>query len=106
MITIKNYDFLPHPQNGEVHPRVGPNTELSASELMTLSCGVIFKHIKNAIMNLWKGGICWIKTFRNNDSKVLFFLAFFVAMYVEVKAENTIYQVCQKIRKWFSAQNI
>ena len=89
----KNYDFLPHPQNGEVHPRVGPNTELSASELMTLSCGVIFKHIKNAIMNLWKGGICWIKTFRNNDSKVLFFLAFFVAMYVEVKAENTIYQV-------------
>ena len=52
MITIKNYDFLPHPQNGEVHPRVGPNTELSASELMTLSCGVIFKHIKNVIMNL------------------------------------------------------
>ena len=42
---------------------MGPNTELSASELMTLSCGV------------------------------LFFLAFFVAMYVEVKAENTIYQV-------------
>ena len=73
---------------------------------MTLSSGVTFKHIKNVIMNLWKGGICWIKTFRNNDSKVLFFLAFFVAMYVEVKAENTIYQVCQKIRKWFSAQNI
>ena len=44
--AIKNHDFLPHPQNGEVHPRVGPNTELSASELMTLSCGVIFQHIK------------------------------------------------------------
>ena len=29
-------------QNGEVQPRVGPNTELSASELMTLSCGVLF----------------------------------------------------------------
>ena len=43
-------------------------------------------------MNLWKGGI----SFRNNDLKVLFFLAFFVAMYVEVKAENTIYQVCKK----------
>ena len=35
----------------------------TSSELMTLSCGV------------------------------LFFLAFFVAMYVEVKAKNTVYQV-------------
>ena len=43
--------------------QVGPDTELSTSELLTLSCGV------------------------------LFFLSFFVAMYVEVKAEFTIYQV-------------
>ena len=44
--------------------QVGPDTELSSSELLTLSCGV------------------------------LFFFSFFVAMYVEVKAEFTIYQVC------------
>ena len=44
-------------------PQVGPDTELSTSELLTLSCGV------------------------------LFFLSFFVAMYVEVKASDTIYQV-------------
>ena len=43
--------------------QVGPDTELSTSELLTLSCGV------------------------------LFFLSFFVAMYVEVKASDTIYQV-------------
>jgi len=53
-------------QNADIQPRVGPDTELSASELMTLSCGV------------------------------LFFLSFFVAMYVEVKAENTIYQLICK----------
>ena len=40
---------------------------LTSSELMTLSCGV------------------------------LFFLAFFVAMYVEVKAKNTVYQVMTSI---------
>ena len=51
-------------QDRGTRPKVaGPNTELSSSELMTLSCGV------------------------------LFFLAFFIAMYVEVKAKNTIYQV-------------
>lgn len=66
MITCSIVTILCFKQNGEVHPRVGPNTELSASELMTLSCGV------------------------------LFFLAFFVAMYVEVKAENTIYQLICK----------
>jgi len=47
-------------------PKVGPDTELSSSELLTLSCGV------------------------------LFFFAFFVAMYVEVKAEYTIYQLICK----------
>jgi len=66
MITCSIVTILCFKQNGEVQPRVGPNTELSASELMTLSCGV------------------------------LFFLAFFVAMYVEVKAENTIYQLICK----------
>ena len=43
--------------------QVGPDTELSSSELLTLTCGVFF------------------------------FFSFFVAMYVEVKAEYTIYQV-------------
>jgi len=47
-------------------PKVGPDTELSSSELLTLSCGV------------------------------LFFFSFFVAMYVEVKAEYTIYQLICK----------
>jgi len=47
-------------------PKVGPDTELSSSELLTLSCGV------------------------------LFFFSFFVAMYVEVKAEFTIYQLICK----------
>jgi len=66
MITCSIVTILCFKQNGDIQPRVGPNTELSASELMTLSCGV------------------------------LFFLAFFVAMYVEVKAENTIYQLICK----------
>ena len=54
--------------------KVGPDTELSSSELLTLSCGV------------------------------LFFLSFFVAMYVEVKAELTIYQVgsCSLFREIIS----
>jgi len=47
-------------------PKVGPDTELSSSELLTLSCGVFF------------------------------FFSFFVAMYVEVKAEYTIYQLICK----------
>jgi len=66
MITCSIITILCFKQNGDIKPRVGPNTELSASELMTLSCGV------------------------------LFFLSFFVAMYVEVKAENTIYQLICK----------
>ena len=60
-----DYQLLLPVKNGDIKSRVGPNTKLSASELMTLSCGV------------------------------LFFLSFFVAMYVEVKAENTIYQVSE-----------
>jgi hypothetical protein len=32
---------------------------------------------------------------------VLFFLAFFVAMYVEVKAKYTIYQVCGTLSFFF-----
>jgi len=66
MITCSIVTIICFKQNGDIQPRVGPDTELSASELMTLSCGV------------------------------LFFLAFFVAMYVEVKAENTIYQLICK----------
>jgi len=66
MITCSIVTILCFKQNGDIKSRVGPNTELSASELMTLSCGV------------------------------LFFLSFFVAMYVEVKAENTIYQLICK----------
>jgi len=52
--------------NGFVYP------ELSAAELITMSCGV------------------------------LFFLAFFLAMYVEVKARNTVYQL---ICKFFHLNN-
>merc|ERR1719266_2107908 len=43
-----------------------PPGELSPAEMITLSCGV------------------------------LFFLAFFLAMYVEVKAKNTVYQLISK----------
>ena len=43
-----------------------PNGELTPPEMITLSCGV------------------------------LFFLAFFLAMYVEVKAKNTVYQLISK----------
>ena len=50
--------------------QVGPDTELSSSELLTLSCGVFF------------------------------FFSFFVAMYVEVKAEYTIYQVSDLCEKY------
>jgi len=66
MITCSIITILSFKQNGDIPPRVGPDTELSPSELMTLSFGV------------------------------LFFFAFFVAMYVEVKAENTIYQLICK----------
>ena len=45
------------------------------SELMTLCCGV------------------------------LFFLAFFVAMYVEVKAKNTVYQVIDDLILYYSPKN-
>jgi len=67
MVTCAGVTILCFKQDRDNKPKtVGPNTELSPSELMTLSCGV------------------------------LFFLAFFVAMYVEVKAKNTVYQLICK----------
>lgn len=67
MITCAAVTILCFKQDRGNRPKVvGPNTELSGSELMTLSCGVFF------------------------------FLAFFIAMYVEVKAKNTIYQLICK----------
>jgi len=67
MVTCAGVTILCFKQDRDSKPKtVGPNTELSPSELMTLSCGV------------------------------LFFLAFFVAMYVEVKAKNTVYQLICK----------
>lgn len=63
MIICSVVTILSFKQSADTLPKVGPDTELSSSELLTLSCGV------------------------------LFFLSFFVAMYVEVKAELTIYQV-------------
>ena len=56
--------------------RVDPNrTELTQSEVVTLVCGV------------------------------LFFLAFFIAMYVEVKARNTLYKLLVKFvylnQQWY-----
>ena len=55
--------------------QVGPDTELSSSELLTLSCGVFF------------------------------FFSFFVAMYVEVKAEYTIYQVTDPWQRGYAASS-
>ena len=63
MIICSVATILSFKQSADTLPKVGPDNELSTSELLTLSCGV------------------------------LFFLSFFVAMYVEVKAELTIYQV-------------
>lgn len=51
------------PQNSKPH-QYQKSTELNQSEILTLSCGV------------------------------LFFVAFFVAMYVEVKATDTLYRLC------------
>jgi len=64
VITVLNFQ-----QTDVSLPKIGPNTELSSSEFLTLFCGV------------------------------LFFLAFFIAMYVEVKAENTLFQL---VRKFFN----
>jgi len=66
MIICSVVTILSFKQSADTLPKVGPDTELSSSELLTLSCGV------------------------------LFFLSFFVAMYVEVKAELTIYQLICK----------
>merc|ERR550519_2890711 len=66
MIICSVVTILSFRQSADTLPKVGPDTELSTSELLTLSCGV------------------------------LFFLSFFVAMYVEVKASDTIYQLICK----------
>merc|ERR1719450_195837 len=66
MIICSVATILSFKQSADTLPKVGPDNELSTSELLTLSCGV------------------------------LFFLSFFVAMYVEVKAELTIYQLICK----------
>lgn len=67
MVACAAVTILCFKQDRVTKPKVvGQTTQWSPSELMTLSCGV------------------------------LFFLAFFVAMYVEVKAKYTIYQLICK----------